>query len=317
MLEYKNMDQHFFGIFVSLIAIIFVFLFAVKKFSNQIQKLLGDKFKSLIERSTNTPIKGALVGAGVTSIIQSSTAVTVMLVSFVDAGILSFTNSIGVIIGSNIGTTITSQLVAFKVLNIAPYILVLGFMLMNIKNKYNKLQTLGKPIFYFGLIFSCLFIISVLAGTFQESSVVTSLISKTSNIFFAILVGIIISNILQSSSLATSLIIIFTAGGLLTFTQAFGIILGTNIGTTTTALLASTVTGKQGKRVAITHFLFNLFGVIIFLPFIKIFSDLISQINIGLTGQVAISHLIFNILIAIIFIILIKPFTSLVYKIIK
>lgn len=311
------MNQQFFSILVSLIAIIFVFLFAIKKFSNQIEHLLGDKFKNLIERFTNTPIKGVLVGAGVTSIIQSSTAVTVMLVSLVDAGILSFTNSIGVIIGSNIGTTITSQLVAFKVLNIAPYILVLGFILMSVKSKYNKLQHLGKPIFYFGLIFSCLFIISVLAGTFQESNIVMSLISKTSNIFFALLIGIIISTILQSSSVATSLIIVFTGGGLLTFAQAFGIILGTNIGTTITALLASLVTGKQGKRVAATHFLFNLFGVIIFLPFINIFSNFISHINIGLVGQVAISHLIFNIIIAVIFIILIKPFTLLIYRIIK
>lgn len=311
------MNQPFLSILISLIAIVFVFLFAVKKFSNQIEHLLGDRFKNLIEKFTNTPIKGVLVGAGVTSIIQSSTAVTVMLVSFVDAGILSFTNSIGVIIGSNIGTTITSQLVAFKVLNIAPYILVLGFILMSAKSKYNKIQHLGKPVFYFGLIFSCLFIISVLAGTFQESSVVMSLISKTSNIFFAILVGIIISTILQSSSVATSLIIVFTGGGLLTFTQAFGIILGTNIGTTTAALLASTVTGKQGKRVALTHFLFNLFGVIIFLPFVKIFSNIISLINVGSAGQVAISHLIFNIIIAVIFIIMIKPFNLLIYKIIK
>lgn len=311
------MNQQFFSILVSIIAIVFVFLFAVRKFSNQIQNLLGDKFKSLIEKFTNTPIKGVLVGAVITSIIQSSTAVTVMLVSFVDAGILSFANSVGVIVGSNIGTTITSQLVAFKVLNVAPYILVLGFILMSIKSKYNKFQHLGKPIFYFGLIFSCLFIISVLAEIFGESSIIISLISKTSNIFFAILVGVIISTILQSSSLATSLIIIFTAGELLTFTQAFGIILGTNIGTTTTALLVSTVTGKQGKRVAVTHFLFNLLGVIIFLPFIKIFSNLITSINVGIAGQVAISHLIFNVIIAVIFIVVIKPFTLLIYKIIK
>jgi len=311
------MEQQFFSIIISLVAVVFVFLFAIKKFSNQVQYLLGDKFKNLLEKFTNTPLKGVFVGAGLTSIIQSSTAVTVFLVSLVDAGVLSFTNSIGVIIGSNIGTTLTTQLVAFKVLNIAPYILVLGFILMNIKHRYNKFQHLGKPIFYFGLIFSCLFIISVLAGTFQESSVLLSLISKTSNLFFAIGVGIIIANVLQSSSIATSLIVIFAGGGLLTFPQAFGIILGTNIGTTTTALLASTVTGKQGKRVAVTHFMFNLLGVIIFLPFVGVFSNMISHINISLVGQVAVSHLIFNIIIAIVFLIAIKPFSNLIYKIVK
>lgn len=311
------MEQEFFSIIISLLAVVFVFLFAVKKFSNQIQYLLGDKFKNLLEKFTNTPLKGALIGAGITSIIQSSTAVTVLLVSLVDGGILSFANSIGVIIGSNIGTTLTTQLVAFKVLNIAPYILVLGFILMNIKHKYNKFQYLGKPIFYFGLIFSCLFIISVLAGTFKESSFLLFLIGKTSNLFFAIGVGIIISTILQSSSIATSLVVIFAGGGLLTFAQSFGIILGTNIGTTTTALLASTVTGKQGKRVAVTHFMFNLLGVIIFLPFVGIFSNIISHIDIGLVGQVAISHLIFNIIIAIVFLAAIKPFSNLINKIVK
>ena len=311
------MEQQFFNITVSLLAVVFVFLFAIKKFSNQVQHLLGDKFKNLLEKFTNTPLKGVLVGAGLTSIIQSSTAVTVLLVSLVDAGVLSFGNSIGVIIGSNIGTTLTTQLVAFKVLNIAPYILVFGFILMNVKHRYNKFQHLGKPVFYFGLIFSCLFIISVLAGTFQESSVLLSLIGKTSNLFFAIGVGIILAVILQSSSIATSLIIIFTGGGLLTFAQAFGIILGTNIGTTTTALLASTVTGKQGKLVAVTHFMFNFLGVIVFLPFVGVFSNIISHINISLAGQVAVSHLIFNIIIAIVFLVAIKPFSNLINKIVK
>lgn len=311
------MEQSWSAIAISLIAVVFVFLFAVKKFSNQIERLFGDRFKNLLARFTSTPIKGAIVGAGVTSIIQSSTAVTVMLVSLVDANLLSFTHSVGVIIGSNVGTTLTTQLVAFKVLNIAPYILVIGFILMNVKSKYNKIQHLGKPIFYFGLIFSCLFIISVLAGTFKESEFVLSLIGKTSNIFIAILIGILLSTVLQSSSIATSLVIIFVAGGLLTFSQAFGIILGTNIGTTTTSLLASIVTGKGGKRVAMTHFMFNTIGVIIFLPFISSFSNYISRIPVGLAGQVALSHLLFNIIIAIVFIIFIKPFTKLILYIIK
>lgn len=311
------MEQEVFSIAVSFVSIVFVFLFAVKKFSNQIQRLLGNRFKNILERFTNTPLKGALVGAGVTSIIQASAATTVLVVSLVDAGLLSFTNSIAVVIGSNVGTTITTQLVAFKVLNIAPYILVIGFIITNVNHKYNKIKHLGKPIFYFGLLFSCLYIISVLTSTLQENAFLLSLIDKTSNLFFAIGAGIILSIVLQSSSMATSLVIIFVSGGLLSFSQAFGIILGTNIGTTTTALLASMVTGKGGKRVAMAHFLFNFLGVIIFLPFVGIFSRLISYINIALPGQVALSHLIFNVIIATIFILAIKPFTKLVYSSVK
>lgn len=311
------MEQEVFSIAVSFVSIIFVFLFAVKKFSNQIQRLLGNRFKNILERFTNTPLKGALVGAGVTSIIQASAATTVLVVSLVDAGLLSFTNSIAVVIGSNVGTTITTQLVAFKVLNIAPYILIIGFIITNVNHKYNKIKHLGKPIFYFGLLFSCLYIISVLTSTLQENAFLLSLIDKTSNLFFAIGAGIILSIVLQSSSMATSLVIIFVSGGLLSFSQAFGIILGTNIGTTTTTLLASMVTGKGGKRVAMAHFLFNFLGVIIFLPFVGIFSRLISHINIALPGQVALSHLIFNVIIATIFILAIKPFTKLVYSSVK
>lgn len=311
------MEQEVFSIAVSFVSIVFVFLFAVKKFSNQIQRLLGNRFKNILERFTNTPLKGALVGAGVTSIIQASAATTVLVVSLVDAGLLSFTNSIAVVIGSNVGTTITTQLVAFKVLNIAPYILIIGFIITNVNHKYNKIKHLGKPIFYFGLLFSCLYIISVLTSTLQENVFLLSLIDKTSNLFFAIGAGIILSIVLQSSSMATSLVIIFVSGGLLSFSQAFGIILGTNIGTTTTALLASMVTGKGGKRVAMAHFLFNFLGVIIFLPFVGIFSRLISHINIALPGQVALSHLIFNVIIATIFILAIKPFTKLVYSSVK
>lgn len=311
------MEQEVFSIAVSFVSIVFVFLFAVKKFSNQIQRLLGNRFKNILERFTNTPLKGALVGAGVTSIIQASAATTVLVVSLVDAGLLSFTNSIAVVIGSNVGTTITTQLVAFKVLNIAPYILVIGFIITNVNHKYNKIKHLGKPIFYFGLLFSCLYIISVLTSTLQENAFLLSLIDKTSNLFFAIGAGIILSIALQSSSMATSLVVIFVSGGLLSFPQAFGIILGTNIGTTTTTLLASMITGKGGKRVAMAHFLFNFLGVIIFLPFVGVFSRLISHINIALPGQVALSHLIFNVIIAIIFILAIKPFTKLVYNSVK
>lgn len=311
------MEQSIFAVIVSLVAVIFVFLFAMKKFSSQVEALAGDKFKGLIERFTNNRFKSVAVGAGVTSILQSSTAVSVMLVSLVDAGVLPFANSVGVIIGSNIGTTITTQLVAFKILNLAPYILILGFLLMNVKSKYNKYQHLGKSIFYFGLVFSCLFIISVLAGYFKESEIFISLISKTSNIFVAIIFGLIASTVLQSSLVVSSIVIIFVSGGLLSFGQAFGIILGSNIGTTTTALLASVVTGKKGKRVAMAHFMFNFLGVLIFIPFIDIFSKTILKIPIELSGQVAVSHLVFNLIIAIIFIIFINPFTRLILRMVK
>jgi len=301
-------------VITSIIAVVIVFLFAIEKFSRQIQSLVGEKFKLIIEKYTNTPIKGVLVGTGITSILQSSTAVSVLLVSLVESGLIPFTNSLGIIIGANIGTTITSQLVALNLLNIAPFILIAGFLLIKIKNKY---QHLGKPIFYFGLIFSCLFIISVITGTFSQNGFLLSIIDHTSNLFFAILAGFIVSTILQSSSITTGIIVILASQGILNFDQAFGIILGTNIGTTTTAILASLVTGKQGKRVALAHFLFNFIGVLIFLPFVNIFSQLISNLPLDIAWQVASAHLIFNVIIAIIFVIFFNQFNRLIHKIIQ
>lgn len=298
----------------SIIAVVIVFLFAVEKFSKQIQYLVKDGFKTLLEKSTDTPIKGIFAGTVVSSILQSSSAVSVILISLVSAGLLPFTNGLGVIIGTNIGTTITSQLVAFKILDIAPYILIIGFILMKVKHKY---QHIGKPVFYFGLIFSCLFVISVITSNLNQNELLLSVVDHTSNLLFAILAGFTVATILQSSSIITSIIVILASQGILNLDQAFGIILGSNIGTTTTAILASIVADKNGKRIALAHFLFNVIGVIIFIPFVGIYSDFIRILPLNLAGQVATSHLIFNIVIGIIALIFFNQFNKLIHKIIQ
>ena len=300
-------------IIASIFAVVTMFLFAVEKFSGQIQSLIGEKFKSLIGKYTDTPIKGVLVGTVITSILQSSAAVCVLLVSLVESGLIPFTNSLGIIIGANIGTAITSQLVALNLLNIAPFILIAGFILMKTEHRY---QHLGKPVFYFGLIFSCLFIISAMTSTFVQNGFILSIIGHTSNLFFAILAGFIVSTMLQSSSITTGIIVIMASQGILNFDQAFGIILGANIGTTTTALLASLVTGKQGKRVAIAHFVFNFSGVLMFLPFVHLFSRFINSLPIDIAWQVASGHLIFNVIIAIVFLIFFNQYNRLIHKIV-
>lgn len=311
------MNLNWVYIILILVTTVIIFLFSVKSFSNEIEKLFGDKFKKLLEKFTTPTINGVLTGAGITSVIQSSAAVTVMLVSLADAGLISLKNSLGVIIGSNIGTTITAQIMAFNVFKIAPYILIIGFILSKIRYRHNKLQSFGKPIFYFGLMFTCLLIISTLSATFKESSVVNFLLGHSSNLYVAIGIGIIVSIILQSSSVTTGLVVIFASSGLLNFGQAFGIILGSNIGTTGTSIVASLMTGINGKRVAMAHFVFNFFGVLIFLPFVKTFSNLIQSTHLSPMWQVAISHLLFNIIIGIIFMILIKPYEKLINKIVK
>jgi len=292
------MQHEWITIGVSFISIVIVFLFAIEKFSRQVQYLAGDRFKSLLAKSTNTPVKGVLAGTVVTSILQSSTAVSVMLVSLVDAGVLPFVNALAVLIGANIGTTVTTQLIAFKVLAIAPYILVVGFLLLKIKSKY---QHYGKAVFYFGLVFSSLFLVSVLLDGVDKTSNFVRFLEYTSNIYIAIVVGFILSILAQSSSVVTGVFLIFATQGYLTFYQAFAMILGANVGTTTTALLASAVTGKQGKRIAVAHVLFNVVGMILFIPFVGVLSSYVATLPFGPAEHVAFAHLFFNIVTATIF----------------
>jgi len=299
---------------IAIVAIITLFIFAVKKFSNQVHNLAGDGFKKTLGVMTRTPLRGLFSGAAVTAAVQSSTAVTVMLVSLVQAGTLSFNNSLGVILGANIGTTITSQLVAFNILTIAPFILLFGFLLERFGQKY---QRYGKIVFYAGLIFFCLSLIAFLIEPFKTDPLILSILARTSNLGVAIVVGTILTVVFQSSSLVSSLLIVLVGGGLLDFNQAFGMILGANIGTTSTVLIVSIFTEKAARRVAVAHLLFNVLGVLIFLPFIDSFSSLITSLDISAVRQVANAHLIFNLIVAGFFLVLINPFARLVTRIVR
>lgn len=227
---------------------------------------------------------------------------------------MPFANSLGVIFGANIGTTITTQLIAFQLLEIAPFILVVGFILMKIGNKY---QYLGKPIFYFGLIFSSLFIISVLVEPFKDNPILMEMLARSSGVYLSIIVGFIVVAVLQSSALVTGMVVIMSGAGLMGFEQAFAIILGANVGTTTTALIAAAVMDKGAKRAAMAHFMFNLLGVILILPFLDYFSSLIASLSGSIEVQVALAHLIFNILSAVIGLIFVKQFEKLILKMVK
>lgn len=279
-------------IFASVIAVAIVFLFAVGKFSKQVQQLFGDRLKRTLAVATDTPLHGIVTGTFVTAVVQSSTAVSVLLVSLSSANIISLSGALAVIIGANIGTTFTLQLIAFKVLTIAPYLLVAGYILMHVKT---RAQAYGKAVFYFGLIFSCLYVITAITESLQDSPLVISLFAHTTNIYIGILAGFVVSNILQSSSVTSSMVVIFASQGLLGLEQSLGLIYGANIGTTTTALLASLATDKDGKRVAVGHFLFNVVGVALFVPLTAPFISLLTYLSGDVAVQVAHAHLLMNI----------------------
>lgn len=300
-------------ILFSIIAVIFVFLFAIEKFSRQLERLAGNRFKSIIQNITSTPVRGTIIGTLITVVLQSSTATTVLAVSLVQGGLMTFRQSLGVIFGANIGTTITTQLIAFQLLEVAPFILVLGYLLMKIKTKINHI---GKPIFYFGLMFSTLFIISVLVEPLKNDPWVSSLLTNSANVYIALLVGMLITVVLQSSALISGVVVIMAGAGLVGFEQAFAVLLGANVGTTSTALIAAAVMNREAKKAAVAHFLFNVLGVVLILPFLKPVSVFILSLSDSPAMQVSLAHILFNVASAVLALVTIKWFEKLVVKVV-
>ncbi len=297
-----------------LIAVVLLFLFSIGKFSRQVQIVSGDKLKSILADVTATPLKGTVIGAILTSIIQSSTATTVMLVGLVNAGLVSFYNSLGIVFGANIGTTITSQLLAFNFEALAPLFVVAGFIIDKIENRWKRY---GKSLFYFGLVFLCFALIEIIAAPFQSNQTILNILEQIDGLTYAILAGAVLSTVFQSSTVTTGIVITLAVQGLLSLEQSFGIVLGANIGTTSTALIASLVMDRAAKQTAVAHFLFNVIGVVIIIPLFVPFLGFVGNLSDGIASRIANAHLIFNLASAAIFLVFIKSFSSLVRLIVK
>lgn len=288
---------------------IILFVFGLENFSREIENISGERFRRSLGRATRIPIVGVLIGAVVTAVIQSSSATSVITISLVNAGVLSFKNSVGIIFGSNIGTTITAQLVAFKLTAFAPLLIILGFILSLARTRYS---VFGKAVFYFGFVFFSLNLISASLQPLQHNETLIELLTQPQNPIYAILFGCLFTAVVQSSSVTTGLAIIFTQQGLLGLENAVPLIMGANIGTTATAMIAMFNMDAAAKKTAFSHFLFNVGGVLIFLPVLLIFGDRLSTITLAPAIALANIHLIFNLVTSLIFILVIGPFTRLI-----
>ncbi|MEM3422925.1 MAG: Na/Pi cotransporter family protein [Candidatus Bilamarchaeaceae archaeon] len=298
-----------FSILLPIATGVVLFLFGIEQFSKEILAVAGSFFRNAVQKMAKTPIRAAISGAIVTAIIQSSTATTVITTSLVNAGLLTFSQSIGVIFGANVGTSITAQLIALKLTAFAPIFLIVGFVLDIIGGKY---KFLGKPLFYFGLVFFSLILIEEVVSDLKNDQQLLEWFTHFTNPIVGIIVGFIITNILMSSSVTSGLAVVFAQSGLIGLYDAVLIILGANIGTTTTALLASTRMSLFAKRTAMAHFVFNLLGAAIILFFLNQFIAFIQSLG-GNAGQmVANAHLIFNLSAAIVFLVFINQFERLV-----
>lgn len=292
------------------LSLVVIFLFAVQKFSHQVQLIAGERLKGILHKTTNTPLKGVLSGALVTSIMQSSTATSVILVGLVDTGIIATYNAISVVIGANIGTTITAELVALNMTYVAPIIVITGFIISHTHSRFRKY---GKSIFYFGIIFLSLFIISHIVAPLKDNSDLQNFLSSISGPYKSIVFGAFITAILQSSSVFTGLTLILVANGFVTLPVAIGFMLGANIGSPLTAIIASTSANFEAKKVAVAHVLFNLFGIIMFIPLLKPFMLLLNVISENAVQQVVNAHFLFNVVSAIVCLIFFNHFHKAVH----
>ncbi len=258
-----------------------MFLFGMKIMSEGLQKIAGDKMRKILAVLTNNRVVGALVGLAVTAIIQSSSATTVMVVGFVNAGLLSLVQSIGVILGANIGTTITAQLIAFKITKFALPAIGIGAGL-KLFSRNRKSNYMGEIILGFGLLFFGLSTMKTAFDPLKTSEEFRQLFLLVSDYkLLGVLIGALLTVIVQSSSATIGITLALASSGLISFEASVALILGENIGTTITANLAAIGTNVAAKRTAFSHFLFNAIGVGYMLLLFPFFLKFISSITPG------------------------------------
>ncbi|MDD2432584.1 MAG: Na/Pi cotransporter family protein [Clostridia bacterium] len=288
------------------------FLFGVKYMSNALQNVAGDKLRSFLEKGTRTPVRGVLLGALVTAIIQSSSGTTVLTVGLVNSGLLTLRQAIGVIMGANIGTTVTAYLIGFKLEHYALPVLALGvFLLFFFKNK--KVVNMGQVLFGLGMLFYGMETMGKGFSPLRNSEFFLNLmVNIEGRAILGVLVGAIFTALVQSSSATIGVLQELAYQGAITYGQAVPILFGDNIGTTITALLAAIGTSVAAKRTALSHCLFNLLGTMIFLPLfmfgifpemVRLFTNYICFLLPGFEGtwevinvkmQLAQTHGVFN-----------------------
>lgn len=258
-----------------------LFLFGMKIMSEGLQKIAGSRIRQILAALTNNRLVGTLVGIAVTAIIQSSSATTVMVVGFVNAGLMSLVQSIGIVLGANVGTTITAQLIAFKITKYAlPAIGIgAGFKLFA---KNQKWSYVGEVLLGFGLLFFGLSVMKTAFDPLKTSEEFRQLfLIVGDNHLLGVLIGAILTIIVQSSSATIGITIALASTGILTFEASVALILGENIGTTITTNLAAIGTNLAARRTALAHFLFNTFGVCYMLLFFTLFTNLVASITPG------------------------------------
>ena len=305
-----------------------LFLYGMEQMSDALKLVAGSGMKKVLAKLTTNRFTGAIAGAFVTAVIQSSSVTTVLLVGFISAGLMTLAQSTGVIMGANVGTTITAQIIAFKVTKYALVLVTTGFS-MQFFLKNEKAVHYGRMLMGLGLIFFGMQLMGDGTQPLRTYEPFISMMESMDNPFMGILLGAVFTGLVQSSSATTGIVIVLASHGFITLDAGIALVFGSNVGTCVTAMLASIGKPREAVRVAVVHVLFNLAGVLLWVGFIGELSELVRAFSPKYPGldaaeqlaretprQIANAHTVFNVANTLIFIWFVVPFNWLACRIV-
>lgn len=302
-------------IILSIIAGLVLFLFAVNNLSDAIKSIVGDKANRWIQTFTSNTISSLLVGVVVTTLLDSSSAVIIITIVLVNSKVLTFKQAMGIILGANIGTTISSQIIAMDIGKYSPILLLLGFILLMI-SKSDKVNQIGKVILYFGVLFFGLFTMENAVEPLKEAPFFSEWMRKTENPIMGAFIGAMVTLIIQSSSATVGMAIILAKKGLLTITGGIAVMLGAELGTCSDTLIATINGSRAAIKTGLFHLIFNMLSIIAGLLLFFPFQDFVQWVSYGasLERTIANAHMMFNVLGVLVFVWTIPIFEKLLNK---
>jgi phosphate:Na+ symporter len=288
-----------------------LFMYGIRMLSSGMEKLTGDQIQKWLERVTNRRFKSVIFGTTATALLQSSGLLMVTMIGLINANLMSVEQSIGIMLGQEIGTTITAQIVAFDIGNIRLLLLIFGFIFIELLPN-REMKKFGEIIFGLGIVFVGMSFMSLALISISKISWVANLLLLIGKYpFLGILVGLIFTSLTQSSTAVTSMVVAMGITQTISLTGAVGVILGANIGSCVTGFLASLRLSQAARQASLAQIMINVFGVLLFLPFVSQFAGLVSHTSTDLARQIANAHSIFNVIVSL----LLFPFVKQIARI--
>jgi phosphate:Na+ symporter len=293
-----------------------IFVYGVHVLSEGLEKVAGGKLMSMLDKSLNHPLKQGLFGTIATALMQSSGLLMVTMIGLINANLLSLEQAMGIMLGQEIGTTITGQMVSFQIKGFNLIFLIIGFFMMFFSTN-RKLRMIGQPFFGFGIVFVGMSMMSTAGSVISKTAFFQqTLVTLSQHILLGVLVGTVFTAIIQSSTAMIGLVIAMGKSNSITLAVAIAIILGANIGSCIMGWLAAMQSGTSAKRASYAQIFINVFGVLIFLPFIMPYTRLVTYTSASLARQIANAHTIFNVIVSLIILPFVKPLARTIERVI-